>query len=187
MVDFIELAQVSLHRFRQSLGSEDVERYVNTLYVAISENNEVTCAYDSAILGDAYQCIIIHCKSVLAITNWHRWYKPEFINRNGYNLGEIIGNDCTIRINWEGSWSNQVLKLYQRDEELYSGNAPFDNHMQALWNAYCNTLNNANDSIEYLQTIIAQKEEQIQALKEQVNLYKNAIDGIRVSLSLLGE
>lgn len=187
MVDFIELAQVSLYRFRQSLGSVDQERYVNTLYVAISENNEVICSYDSAILGNAYQCIIIHCKSVLAITNWHSWYKPEFINRNGYNLGEILGNDCSIRIKWEGSWSNQVLKLYQRDEELYSGNAPFENHMQSLWNAYCNTLNNANDSIEYLQTIIAQKEERIHVLQEQLIQYKNVIDGIRVSLSLLGE
>lgn len=187
MVNFIELAQVSLYRFRQSLGSVDQERYVNTLYVAISENNEVICSYDSAILGNAYQCIIIHCKSVLAITNWHRWYKPEFINRNGYNLGEIIGNDCTIRINWEGSWSNQVLKLYQRDEVIYSGNAPFENHMQALWNAYCNTCNNENDRIADLQTIIAQKEERIHVLEEQLIQYKNVIDGIRGSLSLLGE
>ena len=102
-------------------------------------------------------------------------------------MGEILGNDCSIRIKWEGSWSNQVLKLYQRDEELYSGNAPFENHMQSLWNAYCNTLNNANDSIEYLQTIIAQKEERIHVLQEQLIQYKNVIDGIRVSLSLLGE
>lgn len=187
MVDFIELSRQSLIRYKDSLESEDVERYLFTLYVAISENNEVTCAHDSAILGNAYQCIIIHCKSALAISNWHRWYKPEFINRNGFNLGEIIGNDCTIRINWEGSWSNQVLKLYHRDEVIYSGNAPFENHMQALWNAYCNTCNNENDNIAYLQTIIAQKEERIHVLQEQLIQYKNIIDGIRVSLSLLGE
>ena len=187
MVDFIKLSKESLNRYRYSLGSVDTERYINTLYVAISENNKVTCAYDSVILGDAYQCIIIHCKSSLAVTNWHRWYKPEFINSNGYNLGEIIGNDCSIRINWEGSWSNQVLKLYQKDKELYSGNAPFENHMQSLWNAYCNTLNNQNDRIEDLQTIIAQKEERIHVLEEQLIQYKNVIDGIRVSLSLLGE
>lgn len=187
MIDFIELSEESLRSFNQSLGSADVERYIDTLYVAISENNEVSCSYDSAVLDDAYQCILIHCKSVLAVTNWHNWYKTEFINHNGHNLGGIIGNDCTIRINWEGSWSNQVLKLRQRDEVVYSCNAPFENHMQAMWNAYCRTLDNGNDQVAELQTMLAQKEERIHDLEEQVNQYQNIIARIRESINLLGE
>ncbi len=98
MADFIELSQVSLRKYRYSLGSVDTERYKNTLYVAISENNQVSCAYNPVILKEAYQCILIHCKSKIAVTNWYNWYKVEFINHNGINLGEIIGNDCHLKI-----------------------------------------------------------------------------------------
>ena len=187
MIDFIELSKESLWKYRHSLGSVDVERYVYTLYVAISENNEVSCAYDSAVLDDAYQCILIHCKSALAVSNWYNWYKPEFINHNGHNLGEIIGNDCTIRIDWEGSWSNQVMKLRHRDEVLYSCNAPFENHMQALWDAYRNTLNIGKDEITILRDKLTQKEERIHALEEQMNQYKNVIERITESIKELGE
>lgn len=187
MIDFIELSEKSLWRFKQSLGSVDIERFINTLYVAISEKNEVSCAYDSSILYGAYQCILIHCKSALAVSNWYKWYTLEFINHNGHNLGEIIGNDCTLSINWEGSWSNQVMKLQHRDEVIYSCNAPFENHMQSLWDAYCSTLNNGNDEVAELKALLDQKEERIHALQEQLIQYKNVIDEIRVSLSLLGE
>ncbi len=187
MIDFIELAKKSLWKYRHSLGSVDVERYINTLYVAISENNEVSCAYDSAVLDGTYQCILIHCKSALAVTNWHNWYKPEFINHNGHNLGGIIGNDCTISINYEGSWSHQVMKLRHREEVVYSCNVPFENHMQALWDAYRNTLNIGNDEITLLRDELAQKEERIHALEEQVNQYQNIIERIRESIKELGE
>ena len=185
MIDFIELSKESLWRFRQSLGAVDVERYINTLYIAISENNEVSCAYDSAVLDGAHQCIIIHCKSSMAVSNWYNWYKLEFINHNGHNLGGIIGNDCTIKIDWEGSWSNQVMKLRQRDEVVYSCKAPFENHMQALWDAYCRTFNNGNDEVAELKMMLAQKEESIHALEEQVNQYQNIIERIRETINIL--
>ena len=54
MPDFIELAQKSINVFKSSLGSEDVEKYVDTLCVAISQNNEVSCAKDLSILYGAY-------------------------------------------------------------------------------------------------------------------------------------
>ena len=186
-MNFIELSKESLWGFRESLGSADTERYVYTLYVAISEKNEVTCAHDSSVLDGAYQCILIHCKSALAVTNWNNWYKLEFINHNGHNLGGIIGNDCTIKIDGEGSWSNQVMKLRHRNEVLYSCNAPFENHMQAIWDAYRNTLNGGNDEITLLRDELAQKEERIHALEEQVNQYQNIIERIRESINILGE
>ena len=183
MVDFIELSKESLRKYRYSLGSEDTERYEKTLYVAISENNQVSCAYDPVILEEAYQCILIHCRSTLAVSNWYNWYKAEFINFKGQNLGRIIGNDCTFRIDWQGSWSNQVMELYHRDEVIYSCSSPFENHMQALWDAYCCTLNNRKDEIVELKALLGQKEERIQELEEQVCKYKKTLLEIKNSLT----
>ena len=182
MADFIELSQVSLRKYRYSLGSVDTERYKNTLYVAISENNQVSCAYDPVILKEAYQCILIHCKSKIAITNWHDWYKVEFINHNGINLGEIIGNDCHLKMTGGAGYYGSMT-LYHRDEDIYSCREPFEGHMQGLWDAYCSTLNNRKDEIVELKALLGQKEERIQELEEQVCKYKQTLLEIKNSLT----
>ncbi len=186
MPDFIELAQKSINEYKSSLGSEDVTKYKYTLCVAISQNDEVSCSKDLFILDDAYQCFLIHCCSSLAISNWYNWYEIEFINYKGHNLKDIIGNDCIIKINWEGSWSNQVLKLWHRDDELYTCNPPFECHMQGVWDAYCSTLNKGKDEVASLKAELAQKEEHIQKLEEEVNLYKNALGKIKEIVKELG-
>lgn len=179
MADLIELSQESLRKYRCSLGSVDTEQYKNTLYVAISENNEVSCAYNPVILGDAYQCFLIHCKSQLAVTNWYNDYKAEFIDHNGYNLEGIIGNDCYFNVNWVGQWSNQVMKLYHRDEVIYSCRPPFEGHMQGLWDAYRATLNREQENITVLRAELTQKEELVQDLENQVNHYRQMLARIR--------
>lgn len=175
MCDFKEIAQKSVDEFKASLGSPEHDQYVGTLYVAISENNKVSCAHESFILNDAYQCFLIHCKSSMAITNRYKWYQVEFINHKGQNLGGIIGNDCIIEIKWYGSYSNQVMKLRHRDIDIYSCNDPFELHMQGIWDAYCNTLNEGTA----LKTLLAQKEERIHELEEQVSQYKQLLDSIK--------
>lgn len=187
MIDFVELSKNSLNKYRYSLGSVDTERYKKTLYVAISENDEVSCSYDSDILSGAFQCILIHCKSELAVSNWYERFKVEFINHNGQNLGGIIGNDCYFKINWIGSWGNQVLKLYHGDVEIYSCNPPFEGHMQRLWDVYCNTLNKNKNAIEDLKAELFKKEKRISELEEQITRYKQMISGIKEIIKELGE
>lgn len=186
MIDFVEISQERVYKFKASLDSPEISRYIKTLYVAISQDDKVVCAYDSSVLSDAYQCILIHCKSLLAVTNWYNWYQVEFINHNGLNLGRIIGNDCTISINWEGSYSNQVMKLCHRDKEIYSCKSPFENHMQGVWNAYCKTLEEGRGEMTALKSLLAQKEERIHELEEQVNLYKNTLARIKDCVKELG-
>lgn len=178
MCIFKEIAQKSVDEFKASLNLEHDE-YVNTLYVAISENNKVSCAYDSFILNDAYQCILIHCRSQMAVTNKYKWYRFEFINHRGQNLGKIIGNDCIIVIKWYGSWANQTMELIHRGNIIYSCKAPFELHMQSIWDSYCNTLNEGQVDITALKTLLAQKEERIHELEEQVSQYKQLLDGIK--------
>lgn len=186
MVDFVELSQESVNRYKESIGSNDYIEYRKTLYVAISECNEVSCAYDPVILRDAYQCILIHCRSEMAVSKWHAWYKAEFINHNGVNLEGIIGNDCHFNIYWVGSWSNQVLTLYHRDEEIYTCKPPFEGHMQGLWDAYCNTLKRGQDESVRLRAELTQKEERIHDLEEQLDHYKQMLNGIKDIIQELG-
>lgn len=171
MIDFIELADQSRNNYIRTHCSEN-ERNHKTLYVAISENNEVSCAYDSAVIVGAFQCILIHSVEELAVTNWYRWYKPEFINCRGLNLEGIIGNDCYIRINYQGSYSNQIMTLYHGDEEIYSCRPPFEGHMQGLWDAYCNTLNDSQNELEELRAQLSQREDYIHELEKKINRYK---------------
>lgn len=176
MIDFIEISKESVDKFKASLGEE--EEYVDTLYAAISENGQVTCAYEAEILGDAYQCILIHCRRALAVTNWYSWYQVEFINSKGHNLGGIIGNDCSMKIDWRGSWSNQVFELFHRDEVLYSCNPPFERHMQGIWEAYCKTQSSHQNETEALKAELALKDELIHVLELQVNHYEELIERI---------
>ena len=92
-----------------------------------------------------------------------------------------------MNIDWEGSWSNQVMKLYHNDDVIYSCKAPFENHMQAVWNAYCDTLINEKDNIAELKTLLSQKEERIHVLEEQIIQYRNTVEKIRESIDKLGE
>lgn len=177
MIDFIKCAQSSLQSYKESIGSK--ENYVNTLYVAISENDKVSCSYEPSVLSNAYQCILIHCRSSLAVTNYYRWYKAEFINYKGQNLGGIIGNDCHFNIDWIVSWSNQVLHLYHQKEVLYFCHPPFEGHMQGLWDAYCGTFNRGKDDIAALHSELAKKDEQIHRLEEQISIYRSMLAGVK--------
>ena len=187
MVDFVELSQESVNRYIESIGTSKYQRYQKTLYVAISEYNEVSCAYNPDILKDAYQCILIHCMSELAVSNWYDWYKVEFINHNGLNLEGIIGNDCHFDINFEGSYSNQVLKLHHRNEEIYTCRPPFEAHMQGLWDAYCETLNRGQVESAQLRAELTLKEERIHDLEEQIGHYKQMLIGIKEIIQEFGE
>lgn len=178
MSDFIELAQESVNRYRESINESDNNNYQNTLYVAISKDGEVSCAYEPGILSDAYQCILIHSRLTLAVSKSYRWYKAEYINHNGYNLGGIIGNDCHFNIDWEGSYANQVLNLYHRDEVIYSCKPPFEGHMQGLWDAYSNTLKSRQNENAALKEELAQKDARILELEKQVSLYEKKLGEI---------
>jgi septal ring factor EnvC (AmiA/AmiB activator) len=59
--------------------------------------------------------------------------------------------------------------------------------MQAVWNAYCDTLINEKDNIAELKTLLSQKEERIHVLEEQIIQYRNTVEKIRESIDKLGE
>lgn len=68
--DFKGLASLCVQKYKDSLGNER-ERYVDTLFVAITEKDDVLCSKIPSILEEASKCVLIHQKKQLAVTNWY--------------------------------------------------------------------------------------------------------------------
>lgn len=189
-INFVEISQNCVARFKESKGpDDDNNRYVKTLYVTITEDDRVNCSYDSRILDNAYECLLIHCHSSRPISNWYNTYEIEYINHNGFNNGAILGNDCYMEIHWHGSWSNIFFSLYHGDEIIYECNPPFEAHMQSLWNAYCRIRNDNEDFVVLanLRAEIDVKKKRIQELEEQISQYKTIISSINEMIKNFGE
>lgn len=193
MLNFEELSEFCIKRYKDSLSSEN-ESYVKTLYVAISEDNEVYCSTTPHILSKAHRCILIHSRSALAVSNWYTWYTLEYIDKDGSVTGGFLGNGFSIYTDWVGSWSNQRMYLKHEDLEIYSCPAPFEDKMQKVWDLYQRVKKaKSNAEIELIAEMIEkdetilEQEKEIASLKftnklleKQKKQYKNLLDDIKV-------
>lgn len=193
MLNFEELSEFCIKRYKNSLSSEN-ESYVKTLYVAISEDNEVYCSTTPHILSKAHRCILIHSRSALAVSNWYTWYTLEYIDKDGSVTGGFLGNGFSIYTDWVGSWSNQRMYLKHEDLEIYSCPAPFEDKMQKVWDLYQRVKKaKSNAEIELIAEMIEkdetilEQEKEIASLKftnklleKQKKQYKNLLDDIKV-------
>jgi len=136
-IDFVELATFCVNRYKEAHTGSG-ERYEGTLYVAILDDNEVRCSTTPHILRNAEQCILIHHKSQIAISNWYSWYFVEYINAEGSVCGGNLENSFMLKIESWGSFSNQVMSLsYGNDNlNLYWCKAPFDKGIKKAWELY---------------------------------------------------
>lgn len=186
-IDFLELSQESVRRYKESIEPKEYNEYANTLYVAISEDDRVSCSYDPRILEDASKCILIHCMSSLAVKKWYKNYKIEYINEKGLNNGGILGNDCYVKIIWVGQWANQVLFLHHGENEIYECKPPFEGHMQTLWDTYCQTYKTEEDDLTKLKKEIVENGKRIQELEMKISQYEQILAGVKESIKEFGE
>lgn len=134
---FKEIAKFCVDRYKESFDPENKnDVYVDTLYVAIDEYNNVTCSTTRHILSEAEQCLLIHRRKTLAFTNYYYWYRIEYIDEEGAVTDGILKKGFSISIDAIGGYSNQVMQLHYKDKVLYSCDAPFETNLQHLWDAY---------------------------------------------------
>ena len=136
-IDFVELATFCTNRYKEAHTGTG-EKYEGTLYVAILEGNKILCSTTTHILRNAEQCILIHQKSQVAISNWYSWYCVEYINAEGCVCGSELDKEFKLKIESWGSFSNQVMSLsYGNDNlNLYWCKAPFDKGIEKTWKLY---------------------------------------------------
>jgi hypothetical protein len=197
MVDFKDLSKFCINRYKDSLDKE-YQRYIDTLYVAISEDNEVLCSTTPHVLSNAYRCFLIHRRSELAVSNWYTWYKVEYIDASGCVTDGILGKGFRLTSTYSGNYLDQRLNLLHdtdinNSQLIFSFSVPFEKKMQKVWDLYLR-VKKANSQAELdLMVDILDKEEQIvelenniadlnftnRFLEKQRKQYKKLLDEIR--------
>lgn len=155
-VDFTAIAAYCIKRYISKLDGSR-QHYLRTLYVCISENDEVWYSTAPHILQNpkTYKCLLIHQREDLAITNWHKFYDVEFIDSLGGITDGILGDG--FKITGAGADPHISLKLWYKNKELYSCTSPHEDHLQKMWDLY-NEIRNLNyESISEIQKIVDEK------------------------------
>lgn len=165
-VDFLKLANYCIDRYKNSLEDKR-ERYVDTLFVAISKNNEVLCSKTSHILGDANKCILIHHKKQIAVTNWYDWYNMEYINEKGCVFDGNLTDGFSIEITWQNSFADQRMRLWYNGRIIFSCRRPWENNMAKIWELYIRLKNIESDKEKKLVADLFKKDEKILELEKQ--------------------
>ena len=172
MANFRELSNYCIERYKESLNSE-YQKYIKTLYVSISDENEVRCSTTPHVLNNACRCILIHLRSELAFTNWYTWYKVEYINKEGCVTDGKLGNGFRLSSDYRGNYLNQRLNLlHDKDINdttlIYSISAPFEEKMQKVWDVYLRARKaKSQTGLEFMAELI-EKDEQILELEGEI-------------------
>lgn len=167
-IDLGEIAIFCVSRFKESLNPE-YQKYIETLYVSISSENEVICSTTPHCLSNAEKCLLIHVKSQLEFTNWYRWYTVEYINEEGAVTDGQLDGGFRLSSTWRGNYRNMVLNLfYYKDPPvlIYSCPEPFFDKMQKVWDLYRKVKKIKSEAeLEFISKIISQDEKIIELEK----------------------
>ena len=72
-IDFVELATFCANRAKETCSSWG-GKYERTHYVSILEDNTVKYSMTPHVLRNAHQCILMHERSEIPISNIYYWY-----------------------------------------------------------------------------------------------------------------
>ena len=183
--------------------SKPHEKYVDTTYIAIQEDNHVVCSIDPIVLENAKLCILVHRRSKLAETNYYDWFVVEYINENGEVYEESIDKEYRLYIRHRETYRNQILHLVSSDGidyeccPFWNNTASIKDCFQSMWNLY-NELKKASCTKEraIIVRLYEQDEKILQQKKEIANfsyanallekerdMYKGLLDEIKILLT----
>lgn len=192
-IDFVELGTYCQTEYRKTLDSLK-DKYRNTLFVAIKDDNSISVSATPHILSNASKCLMIHERLSLAISNWYSWYVVQFINENGEVLVGRLDNDfelCTVAC---GGYDNQWLELRADHRTYYSCKAPWkENDIKSIWDLYVRlkqattecernliaSLFKKDQTILELEKVNQNFEYQTQLLENEKKLYKGILEDIK--------
>lgn len=191
-MDFKKLASLCVQKYQNSLDNKR-ERYIDTLFVAITEKDDVLCSKIPSILEKASKCILIHQKKQLAVTNWYSWYKVDYIDENECVTDGNLGQGFKLSISWCNTFDNQMMRLYHGYHGLYACRRPWEDSMAKIWKLYSMTkkmetdkeieltarLFRSDEKIVEMERKIASHELTNHLLEQERDQYKSLLDEIK--------
>lgn len=195
-VDFFELATYCQEKYKEAHNTRD-NRYVKTLFVAITSEGGVVTSTTPHILREAEQCILIHERSELAYTNHYSWYDVEYINDKGAVYANRLDEDFELYVGAFNGFDNQVMRLQYDDKIIHSCIRPWEKSIAKVWKLYSRVKNVKSSAEINLIAELFQKDEKILALEKQIedfkftkqlleqqrNQYKSLLDNIKEALT----
>lgn len=170
---FKDIAKFCVNRYKESFDVDNTDNvYVDTLYVSIDNYNNLACSTTPHVLNEACECLLIHRRRALAVTNSYYWYKIEYIDEEGAVTDGILKKGFSLWTGAGGSFSNQIIQLQYQQRILYTCFCPFETNLQHLWDAYCRFKKAKSDAeIELIDELI-EKDEKILDLMREVEGFK---------------
>jgi hypothetical protein len=160
-VNFVELATYCTNRAKEARSAWG-GKYERTHYVCILEDNTVKYSMTPHVLRDAYQCILMHERSEIPISNLYYWYEFEYINPEGCVLASDLGDDFSL-----ASFKRKNLASFI--ELRCKGNFLYSNlNIQKVWELYSKIKDIPSETERKLVVDLFEKDEKIFELEEQI-------------------
>ncbi len=167
-IDFVEIATYCVNQFKAAHNSDN-DSYEGTLYVAVSEDDQVKCSRTPHVLKETNRCLLVHEHSALAYTNYYRWYKIQYIDENGCVTDERLENGYDLDITYSGTYSNKWLRLTHNGVELYSCKPfPVEEKIAKVWELYQKVKSIENEKEIKLVANLFKKDEKILELEKEI-------------------
>jgi cellobiose phosphorylase len=160
-IDFVELATFCANRAKEARSSWG-GKYERTHYVSILEDNTVKYSMTPHVLRNAHECILMHERSEIPISNLYYWYEFEYINPEGCVFASDLENDFDL-ISYKSKHSAPFIELRYKENFLYS-----NLNIQKVWELYSKIKDIPTETERKLVVDLFEKDEKIFELEEQI-------------------
>ena len=180
-MNIVDLA-IQQSKLNKEKYSEPHEKYVDTTYIAIKEDDYVMCSIYPSVLENAKQGILVHKRSKLADRNYYDWFDVEYIDENEEPFYNCLDKYFILWVWPDGPYRNQKLRLNSSDG-IHYGWFPSWNNLasikdcfQSMWNLYNELKNACTKERATIVRLYEQDEKILQQKKEIANFsYANAL------------
>ena len=170
-INFIELAEYCQRRYKEE-NTSDNEKYISTLFVAITKEGKIIPSTTPHILKDAEQCIILH-KSIYKNNNhWWNSLHFEFINNNGVILNRFDDKFRLIAGSYNVNAEELELRLEYKENYIHSVPGKWENSIIKVWKLYLMLKDIKTYEEIKLITDLYRKDEKILELVNQIEGFK---------------
>ena len=185
-IDFVELATFCSNRAKEG-HTRWGGKYERTHYVSILGDNTVTHSMTPHILRNTHQCLLMHERSEIPISNIYYWYEFEYINPEGCVLASDLENGFNL-ISYKRKQDVPYIELRYKENYLYSNLS-----IQKVWELYSKIKDIPSETEMKLIVDLFEKDEKIfelekviedfsfskHLLKQERDQYKELLDEIK--------